>query len=315
MGGHVVAALARQGIRPRCLVRRTSRLDFIKEWSPELAWGDVASPASLETAVAGVDGIVHCAGVTRARSRTAYRPVNEDGCENLYRACLARNPAVRRIVHMGSLAAWGPAVAGRPVQEDQEPRPVSDYGRSKLAGQRIAAAFMDRLPIVILAPPAVYGPFDRDFLKYLAGVQRGFALMIGRDERRLSLIYAEDLARAVLVCLEGAAAAGRTYLVEDGRTHTWQDIAVAMGRALHSSFRTVHLPPAAARAVCAVMGWAAWCTGKPALLSRDKLREFLQLAWTCSSEKIKKELGFAPRYSLEQGLEITCRWYRERQWL
>jgi len=41
-GGHVIAALARNGIRPRCLVRKTSRLEFIREWPPELVFGDGA---------------------------------------------------------------------------------------------------------------------------------------------------------------------------------------------------------------------------------------------------------------------------------
>ena len=59
VGGHVVEALARNGIRPRCLVRQTSRLDYIKDWSPELVFGDITSLASLETAVEGVDGVVH----------------------------------------------------------------------------------------------------------------------------------------------------------------------------------------------------------------------------------------------------------------
>ena len=168
VGGHVVEALARNGIRPRCLVRQTSRLDFIKDWSPELVLGDVTSLASLETAVEGVDGVVHCAGVIRALSLADFLRVNADGCSNLYRACLAKNPAVRRIVHISSLTALGPSVAGKPVQEGQGRRPVSHYGSSKLAGQRIAEAHMDRLPIVVLVPPAVYGPFDRAFLGLFA---------------------------------------------------------------------------------------------------------------------------------------------------
>ena len=315
VGGHVVAALARHGIRPRCLVRKTSRLDFIRDWSPEIAWGDVTDPGSLAAAVAGVDGIVHCAGLTRARSRAEYERVNADGCRNLYEACLAQNPAVQRIVHLGSLAAWGPSTAERPVQEGQAQQPVSDYGHSKLAGQRLAEAYRDRLPIVILAPPAVYGPFDRDFLHYLAWVQRGFALMIGREERWLSLIYAPDLADAVLACLEHPRAAGRTYLVEDGRPRTWRDVAGAMGRALHRTPKVVCLPPVGARALCTVLGMLARCTGKPALFNRDKLNELLQPAWTCAGAGIRTELGFVPRFALEQGLEETCRWYREHRWL
>jgi nucleoside-diphosphate-sugar epimerase len=315
VGGHVVEVLARGGVRPRCLVRKASRLDFIKEWSPEFVFGDITSPSSLESAVEGVDGIIHCAGVTRALSLKNYMQVNAGGCENLYRACLARNPGVRRIVHVSSLAALGPSVAGRPVQEGQDRRPVSDYGRSKLAGHRIAEAHMDRLPITIIVPPAVYGPFDRDFLRYFAGVKRGFALMIGREERWISLIYAKDLARAVLACLDSEKASGNEYIVEDGRPHAWTELAAAIGRSLHKSPVLLRLPPFLAKVACAVTGFVAKCTGKPALFSRDKLKEILQPSWTCSSAKIRADLGFSPQYSLEKGIEETYRWYTEHKWL
>ena len=315
VGGHVVEALARKGIRPRCLVRQTSRLDFIKEWSPELVFGDTTSPASLEAAVKGADGVVHCAGVTRALSLPEYLRVNADGCSNLYRACLARNPAVRRIVHIGSLAAFGPSVAGAPVEEGQEKRPVSHYGSSKLAGQRIAEAYMDRLPIVILVPPAVYGPFDRAFLGLFACAKRGFSPVIGRATRWVSLIYARDLARAVLACLESEKAAGNEYLLEDGHSHTWRDVTAAIAQSLHVSPVRIRIPVMAAKAAGAVIGFAARCAGRPALFDRDRLRDFLQPSWTCSSAKIGAELGFAPQYTLEQGVAETSRWYMEHHWL
>jgi nucleoside-diphosphate-sugar epimerase len=315
VGGHVVEALARNGIRPRCLVRRTSRLDFIKHWSPELVFGDATSAASLETAVEGVDGVIHCAGVTRALSLPDYIQVNADGCRNLCCACLARNPAVRRIIHISSLAALGPSVAGRPVQEGEARRPVSDYGSSKLAGHRVAEAHMDRLPIVILVPPAVYGPFDKDFLNYFAWVKRGISPMIGREERWISLIYARDLARAVLACLENEKAVGNEYIVEDGHPHTWTEVAAAIAQSMRKSPTPLRLPPSVVKVVGAVMGLAARCTGKPALFSRDKLKDLLQPSWTCSSAKIRAELGFVPHYPLEQGIEETYRWYTEHKWL
>jgi nucleoside-diphosphate-sugar epimerase len=315
VGGHVVAVLARAGYRIRCLVRKTSRLDFIKEWSPELVFGDVTSPADLEPAVEGVDGIVHAAGIVRTLTFADFMRINAEGSQNLYRACLAKNPSVRRIVHIGSLAALGPTLAGRPVNEGDERRPVSDYGRSKLAGHRIAEAHMDRLPIVLLMPPAVYGPFDKGFLSYFAWVKRGFYPMIGGEERRLSLIYVKDLARAVLLCLENDKAVGNEYIVEDGRPYAWAEIASAMGRPMGKSPSPLRLPVVAARAVGAVMGSIARLTGKPALISRDKLREILQPAWTCSSAKIRAELGFVPEYSLERGIEETYRWYMDHAWL
>lgn len=315
VGGHVVEALARQGIRSRCLVRRTSRLDFIQDRSPEIVFGDVTLPASLEAAVKGVDGIVHCAGLTRALSLPDYLSVNANGCTNLYQACLAWNPAVRRIVHIGSLAAWGPSGAGRPLEEGRERRPVSNYGRSKLAGQRAAESYMDRLPIVLLAPPAVYGPRDRAFLGLFACVKRGFYSAIGRDERWVSLLYAHDLARAVLVCLESGKVVGNTYFLEDGRPHTWREITSAIGQSMHTSPVRIPMPLPLVKAAAAVTEWRVRRTGKPALLDRDRLKDFLQPSWTCSAAKIRAELGFAPRYALEQGVAETCRWYTENHWL
>lgn len=315
VGGHVVEALARGGMRPRCLVRKTSRLEFIQEWSPELVYGDVASSASLECPVEGVDGIVHCAGVTRALSLADYMRVNADGCENLYRACLARNPGVRRIVHVSSLAALGPSAEGKPVREGGERRPVSDYGRSKLAGHHVAEDYMGRLPITIVDPPAVYGPFDRTFLSYFAWAKRGFAPMIGREERWASLIYAKDLARAILACLESEKAVGNEYIVEDGRPHAWTEMAAAIGGAVRKSPRLLRLPLSFVKAACTVADVAAKYTGKPALLGRDKFKDLLQTSWTCSSDKIRADLSFAPRYSLEEGVEETYRWYTEHKWL
>jgi dihydroflavonol-4-reductase len=315
VGGHVVEALARNGIRPRCLVRRTSRLDYIKDFSPELVFGDITSQASLETAVAGVDGIVHCAGITRALSLSDYLRVNADGCSNLYHACLAKNPDVRRIVHISSLAAFGPSVAGRPAQERQERHPVSNYGRSKLAGQGIAEAHMDRLPVVVLLPPAVYGPSDRAFLKLFAWAKRGFSPVIGREERWVSLIYAKDLARAVLVCLESEKAVGNEYLLEDGQPHTWREVTAAIGWSVHMSPKRVQIPIMVAKAVAAVLGFAARFTGKPTIFDGDRLKDFLQPSWTCSSANISSELGFAPQYNLEQGIAETGRWYKEHKWL
>jgi nucleoside-diphosphate-sugar epimerase len=265
--------------------------------------------------VEGADGVVHCAGVIRALSLPDFLRVNAEGCGNLYRACLAKNPSVRRIVHISSLAALGPSVAGVPAQEGQERRPVSNYGVSKLAGQRIAEAHMDRLPVVILIPPAVYGPFDRAFLGLFNCVKRGFALTIGREERWASLIYAKDLARAVLACLGSEKAVGNEYLIEDGHPHTWREVAAAVGESMHKSHVRVPIPPMVARAAGAVIGCAARWTGKPAFFDRDRLNDFLQPSWTCSSARIRAELGFAPHYTLEQGLAETFRWYTEHNWL
>jgi nucleoside-diphosphate-sugar epimerase len=315
VGGHVVRSLHARGIAVRCLVRTTSRLDFIEPSAPEVVIGDVTLPGTLQAAIEGTDAIVHCAGLTKAPSARAYYRVNEEGCRNLYSVCHSFKRHVVKVVHLSSLAAIGPSVDGKPVTELSAPHPISDYGRSKLAGQRIAESFMEDLPTCILIPPAVYGPRDVDFLVYFKLAAHGVMPLLGKTPRYLSLIYVQDLAEAAATCLCSGESAGKSYLVDDGCIQTWTSMANAIEREMGKSSRRVHLPVLAARIVGAVGDLFSRLTGRPVLLNSQKVREFLQPAWTCSSRRIRDELAFRPQYSLEQGIRETLAWYREQKWL
>jgi len=315
VGGHIVQALRAQGIAVRCLVRRSSRLDFLRPSAPEFAWGDVRKPETLAPALAGIDAVVHCAGLTKAGTRREYFQVNADGSQNLYSACREHKGRLARIVHISSLAALGPAIEGKPVTEDSAPHPVSDYGESKLAGQRIAEHWMNELPVSILIPPAVYGPHDADFLVYFKFAAHGFVPLLGRRPRFLSLIYGRDLAEAALRILSSERAAGRSYLVNDGGEHSWAEVADAIGAAMQRTPRHIHLPVAAGRILGMMADLGAKLTGRAGLISSQKVHEFLQISWTCSSRRIGNELDFHPRYSLKVGMRETLAWYKENSWL
>jgi nucleoside-diphosphate-sugar epimerase len=89
--------------------------------------------AGLEEALQGVDTVIHVAGVTKALTTDDYYAGNARATENLARAVKGR-PI--RLVHVSSLAAVGPSPDGTPLGEDAEPRPLTQYGKSKLAGER-----------------------------------------------------------------------------------------------------------------------------------------------------------------------------------
>jgi nucleoside-diphosphate-sugar epimerase len=315
VGGHIVRMLHSKQIAVRCLVRRTSRLDFIQPCAPEIAWGDVNDLESLKAALNGVDGVVHCAGITKARSRGEYFRVNVDGSQNLFSACKELGGKLVKIVHISSLSALGPAMDGIPVVEDAPAHPVSDYGESKLAAQRVAEGFMDKLPISIIMPPAVYGPRDSDFLVYFKLAGRGFAPLVGRQPQFLSLIYVRDLAEAALEALLQDRATSRSYLVNDGNTYSWTDIIDSIGRVMDRKPRYIRFPVLAARFLGGLGDLGQKLTGRALLISSQKIREFQQDAWTCSSHKIREELGFCPRFTLETGMRETYSWYKENAWL
>lgn len=308
-------ALRSRGIAVRCLVRQSSRLDFIRPLDVELASGDVTEAETLASAIEGVDAVVHCAGLTKAPSRAGYFRVNEGGSRNLYTACRRRKDKILKIVHLSSLAALGPSTDGRPITEDSIPHPVSDYGESKLAAQRVAESFVGDLPVSIVVPPAVYGPRDLDFYVYFRFVRRGIIPLIGMRAHHLSLIYVQDLADAVAAVLLSEHTVGRSYLVDDGCIQTWTSVADAIACALVRKPKRVRMPVAAARSLGAIGDICARLTGKVWLINSQKVREFLQTSWTCSSQRIRDELGFRPQYSLERGIRETLSWYQENKWL
>jgi len=316
VGYHVVRALAADGWAVRCLVRGRSRRQLIAAFGPEWVEGDVTRPTTLAAAVRDVDAVVHCAGLTRASRPEQFTAVNADGTRHLCEACAQAGGRIQQFVLIGSLAALGPAPGpATPVTEDSPPHPVGAYGRSKLAGQQIAASFRPQLPATILMPPALYGPADVDFLSCFRLIKRGFKPQIGREVRTLSLLHGDDLARAVVLCLRAPASRQRDYLVEDGAGHAWDEVLAAISAALGRNPRTLRLPVSLATAVARLGGWWGRWSGRPPVLNLDRMQEFLHPHWVCSARRLREELGFAPHFTLAAGLRQTCDWYREHDWL
>jgi len=315
VGSHLVEALLAQGYRVRCLVRPTSDLTFIEDLPVEWAYGDVARGEDLEAACVGADVVCHLAGATKARDRETYFRVNAAGTRHLLAACEQAPPGLRRFVYASSLAAAGPSPNGHPIDESRPPQPLTYYGQSKLQAEQFCHEYADRLPIVILRPPAVYGPRERDIYFYFQTVNRGVKLLLGRGERRASFVFVHDLVSLVLRTLKDDRAVGQTYFVAEGRDYDWQEIGELIASALGQRALRVVVPEGLLPAIAAAAGLQAKLTGQPALLNDQKLIELRQRYWVCSAEKARRELGFEARYDLATGVRLTAQWYRENGWL
>lgn len=313
VGTHVVATLRARGHEVTCLVRDPQKARrVLGEGAAALIRGDLEDATVLAHGCRGADAVVHLAGLTAARNRHQMFAVNRGGTDTLVAAARAHATSVRRFVYVSSLAAAGPAEGGIVPSNGDEARPVSDYGRSKLAGETAVRA----LPFhwTILRPPAVYGPHDREFLRVFRAARLGIAPLFGDGSQALSLVFAADLAEAVVTCLERDLAPGCYYPAHPEVTTTGL-LAIAIGAALGRRVRIVPLPRAWARPLMWVTGTAARAVGQTTLLSPDKVAELLASAWTCSSATLEAETGWRARTSLAEGLRQTAAWYREAGWL
>ncbi|MDF1526770.1 MAG: NAD-dependent epimerase/dehydratase family protein [bacterium] len=312
IGSHLVGHLLQRGCEVRCLVRDRSRLRWLQGQSVTIVEGDLNSHSVIREAASGTDAVFHLAGVTAAGSRETYRKINAEGCRSVAAAALSAPHPPDVFIYMSSLAAIGPGHFDEVVTENRVPHPVTDYGRSKLAGERILSE-MGPLPLVVVRPPAVYGPRDRGIFPLFKLASMGI-FPIFNSKARISIIHVEDLVRGVIsAAVKGRV--GETYFLTYPTAVDARDFPDLFGNALGRRVRTLRVPVPVLKAVAAVSETWGRVTGNMPVFNRDKVNELVATWLVCSWEKAQKEIAFEANRGLVDGLSETAKWYRDQGWL
>jgi nucleoside-diphosphate-sugar epimerase len=218
-----------------------------------------------------------------------------------------------RFVFVSSMAAAGPSAPGRPHVGGEPCRPVTAYGRSKIAAEQLVTA--GGLPWTIVRPPTVYGPRDREVLKVFRIARWGIAPVFGNGAQELSAIHGADLADALIAAAGSAAAVGRIYYACHPEIVTSAGFVRAIAAAMGRRVAVVGVPRSVGRALLAVTETGARLTGQPTILTTDKAYEFFQPAWTGDPGPLTRDTGWRAAHDLGAGLADTYRWYRSAGWL
>jgi nucleoside-diphosphate-sugar epimerase len=261
---------------------------------------------ALRSAVHGQELIYHVAGLVAARSEAEFFEINRNGTLRLLEA--ATDAGQPRIVLVSSLAAAGPTARGTRLTGDEEPRPVTAYGRSKLAGEEVLRR--GTLPWTIVRPPAVYGPYDTEMLRVFRAAKLGVAPVFGNGAQELSLVYGPDLGKALAVAGRTPETTGKIYYASHPEVLTSASLVQTIGRAMGRSVRLVPLPRWSARAALTVTAALARVSGRPTLLTPDKANEFFAPAWICDSTPLTTATGWHAEFDFAAGAAATAAWYR-----
>jgi dihydroflavonol-4-reductase len=316
IGTTLAERLLGRGDEVRALVRDPARAGELRAMGADLMRGDVSLTETLVDAVPDVDAVVHLAGLVKAVTREQLFSVNTEGTRSL--AAVAARSGRAKFVLVSSLAAAGPSVPGRPRTETDRPAPVSAYGQSKLAAEQAVRSFAPVLNASIVRPPIVYGPRDKEFLPSLFQLAKtGLVLKPGTGDKRYSIIHVSDLVELVIAVAERGARVDENvstgvYFGDDGVEYTWEGLARGALGALGRRGVVVPVPGFVTWLAAGAATATARLTGRAAILSLDKMMEIREPAWTCSSSKARRELGWTPRVSFVDGMRDAARWYRDR---
>ena len=252
IGSHLVRALLEQGNEVTCLLRKTTSLDRLAGLEIRKVDGDLRDAESLARAVAGQDAVYHLAALVRAARVGQFHQVNCEGTAHIARACAAATtPPVMLLV--SSIAAAGPSTPDRQRRESDPPAPVSNYGRSKLAGEQAARQWAKSLPLTIVRPPVVFGESDAGTYEMFLPIARcGLHFVPTWRTHRVSMLHADDLAHSIILAAQcgqravaepcdGESAARGCYHVAAERDVTFAEMGRMMGAALGRA-RTLVVP-------------------------------------------------------------------------
>jgi nucleoside-diphosphate-sugar epimerase len=311
IGSHLVEALKKRGYSVTCLIRKTSNLKWLSGLDVKFVYGDCTEKKTLYSAVEGADYVYHLAGVVRAINRETYYQVNFLGTKNLLEVCDEINQNIRKFVYLSTQSAAGPT---NPNSEG-DCHPITDYGKSKLKGEIIVNSYRDRLPVLIIRAPVIYGPRDKDIYTYFKFLKRGIKLLPKKGEGAFNALYVGDLVEGMILAAENGNSGGETYFIADEKSYSWREAAEKAAQAMGVKAVRINIPHWLILVSAFLAELSSRITHKPVLIDRQKVKEILHNGWFCNIDKAREHLCFEPRMSLEEGLKITVNWYRKNGWL
>jgi len=317
LGSHIAEQLAEAGHSVVALVRKSSNTKFLSSLRGlELATGSVEDATSVRAAMQGVDAVIHSAGLVKARNEDEFFRTNTDGTRNMLSAAREVAPGLRRFVFVSSLAAVGPSLDGLPVDGAGTPRPVTQYGRSKLAAERLVLEAKDQLPVTVIRPPMIYGPRDNESFAFFQSVSMRFLPYLGDGKNTMSVVYAGDAASACIQAIDHDVPSGNAYFVDDGKVYVWLDMLKDIERAVgKAALVRLSIPFPVVRGAAMFNEIIGKLTNKAMMLTRDKLVELSAPHWVCDSSDTRRDLAWEPKVSWEEGTRLSAKWYRDNGWM
>lgn len=268
---------------------------FTKPLAPETDWSDAAQRAEIVVHLAARVHVMHEA----TRDPLAeFRRVNVHATRRLAEAAIAAG--VKRFVFLSSIGVNGNATrSGKPFSETDEPAPHNPYSLSKLEAERTIRQVTagSEMEAVFIRAPLVYGPCNPgNALRLFEAVHKAWPLPFASVRNSRSLIYLDNLVDAITTCCVHCQAAGQIYFVSDWEDVSTPELIRRIAAAFGATPRLFPFPPA-------FMLLAGTLLGKRSAVER------VIGSLTLDSSKIRRELGWKPPYTMEQGLQATAMWY------
>jgi len=315
IGSHLVDLLHENNYNVVCFVIKEDDLRWIEGKEVKVVYGDIRDKSSLYPVIDdSIQYVFHLAAVVKSPSSEPYFSVNVGGTKNIVEVCIKNSPLLKRFIYTSSVAATGPGDESTIRKETDLCNPITEYGRSKLQTERFLMENKGRLPYTILRPALVYGPRDfRGISSYFKLISKGLKPILG--EGFTNVIYVKDLVRCLLLAAEMDEALYQTYFVGNEHIYSYREIADTISAVMEKKTFILKIPLPLLYTAGALLGAYSKMTHTLPLFDLRRARDIKYRYWMCDTSKAGKELGFIPKYTLEEGVKETIDWYKKEGWI
>lgn len=313
LGLRLCAALAGRGYAVRALLHREGgeAAQRLAALGVEVMAGDVREEPVCDRVTRGVNGVFHLAGITGrvGKPDSDYWDANVTTTKRLLKAASANS--VRRFVYCSTADVLG-NVPNPPADEDTPTARSDIYQITKTYAEGYALSNNGKrgLEVTVIRPTVIYGPEDRRRLKLFRAAARGRLWVIGQGDRMIHPVFVDDVAEGLILAYQSPAAPGRVYHIGGERylpIEEWLRL-IAGTAGVTPSVRRIPAGPALALAWASEVIFTLFGLEPP--LFRRNMAFYLKNRGY-SLERARRELGYEPKVSLEDGARRTLAWYRE----
>ncbi len=223
IGGRLIERLVLEsGANVRAVVHDFRHASRVARFAIEMVPGDVTERSDVDRAVSGCEIVFHCAYGNQG-SEELQRLVNVEGTKNVLEAALRAK--VKRVVHLSTLMVYGITPDGD-CDETQPRRYLGNiYADSKLDAEKIAISYAQNygLPVAVLQPTAVYGPWAPVWtVSVLNSLKAGRVILVNGGDGLCNAVYIDDLVSAMVLAAVKEESVGEAFLISGEQPVTWR---------------------------------------------------------------------------------------------
>ena len=314
VGSHLVKANLEKGHKVRALVLPGDPgVAQLQQEQVEIFYGDIRHYEEVKNAITpGTDIVFHCAAfVSDWGKRDIFEQVMINGTDNVCRASV--EAGVKRFVKISTNDVFG-TDESKVMDETCPLTPWNEpYPDTKLAAEEVAWKYYKEkgLPVTMVYPCWIFGPGDKTFVPHLADAILKKEMVFMRRNAIVWPTYIENLVDLLMLIAVDDRAVGNGYLVHDGESTTLEEFTNSVAKSIGGKEVKTHIPYRIAFIVAVLMEFFGKLMGKKErpLLTTYMVKN-LGSRLRFSIDKAKRELGWTPKISYQDGFAKTMIWLK-----